>query len=277
MPKQRKTDEQRLKEGRGTGRGIHYRPWLKVHEFGSRGRAHRILGWKHKRVYQIMSDLEAYFFLIKQMDDSVVDIREQFPLLPLEHTLQIAEDENIIHPPKSRNKKTVMTTDFILTVKEGKQIKDVAFAIKYKKDLDEGPDDFSKKERIKDKLKIEELYWISKGIEWHLVTDEEISKTEGQNIYYIYNSFFWAERQGLALEEVRNLTDRFLNMLTVNNMDILQTTNKFDSDNSWETGESLNFFNFLLTRKVISTDFSKKFNYNSMKITINNDRMWKLG
>ncbi|MGF7060032.1 TnsA endonuclease N-terminal domain-containing protein [Brassicibacter mesophilus] len=269
MPKQRKTDKYRQLENRGVGRKEEYQPFYKVHEFGSRGRVHRIMGWITRRVYQLMSDLELYYFLIRQWDgDNIIDIREQFPLLPLEETLQIAEEEGIIHPPRSRKNKTVMTTDFVITFKEGGLLKDIAIAIKYNSDADNS--------RTKEKLRLEELFWKKKGIDWKLVTDKEIPKRKGQNIYYIYNSYFWAEEKGLGVEKIQRLTYQFLNKLTHNNLNILQSINEFEIENCWVTGEGLSFFNLLLTRKIISTDLNKKFNYHTMDIVINDEEVWKI-
>lgn len=43
----RKTDKWRLKEGHGMGVGMNYKPWIKIHEFGSDG---------HMRTVSIDSD-----------------------------------------------------------------------------------------------------------------------------------------------------------------------------------------------------------------------------
>ncbi|AWK50548.1 transposase [Clostridium beijerinckii] len=112
MSKNRKTDKYRLIEKRGLGKFEEYKPWLKVHEFGSCGRVHRIVGWKNRRIYQLMSDLELYYFVLAQWDDNVIDIREQYPLLPLEETILRANEIGVNHPPMNSKKKTVMTTDF---------------------------------------------------------------------------------------------------------------------------------------------------------------------
>jgi hypothetical protein len=100
MSRLRKTDAMRLKEKRGQGYGDKYIPWIFTHEVPSNGRTHNILGWKHRRVYHLLSDGELWAFLRLQMQDNVFDIREQFPLLPLVKTLKIAEKFNIEHPPR---------------------------------------------------------------------------------------------------------------------------------------------------------------------------------
>ncbi|MCT4594727.1 MAG: TnsA endonuclease N-terminal domain-containing protein [Anaeromicrobium sp.] len=117
MSRHGKSDICRLKEKRGLGRGINYIPWIKVHEVPSRGRKHRVLGVKHKRIYHFLSDLEYYFYLLQIFDSNVVEIREQFPLLSLETTKLIAEELNIRHPSVG-GRDIVMTTDFLITVKK---------------------------------------------------------------------------------------------------------------------------------------------------------------
>jgi len=45
-----------------------------------------------------MSNLERDYFFILEYRDSVVDIREQFPLFELTETLAIAKESGIDHP-----------------------------------------------------------------------------------------------------------------------------------------------------------------------------------
>nr|WP_255193827.1 TnsA endonuclease N-terminal domain-containing protein [Brevibacillus laterosporus] len=53
-------------------------------------------------------------------------MREQFPLLPLEETIVIANELGINHPtdPKTGSP-IVMTTDFLLTVNKGQNVTEV--------------------------------------------------------------------------------------------------------------------------------------------------------
>src|SRR5712692_6447858 len=83
--------ERRIKEGRGQGRGKDYKPWLTVQDVPSIGLATRILGWKTGRVHHLFSKLELADFLTEDWAKQVVDIREQYPLLPLSETLSIAQ------------------------------------------------------------------------------------------------------------------------------------------------------------------------------------------
>jgi hypothetical protein len=53
-----------LKEGRGSGRGSTYKPWLTVRDLPSQGRSHRVFGHKSQRTHHLFSDLELAVFLI---------------------------------------------------------------------------------------------------------------------------------------------------------------------------------------------------------------------
>ena len=52
-----------IKEGRGSGRGSEYKPWLTVRDLPSKGRSHRIFGHKSQRTHHLLSDLELAVFL----------------------------------------------------------------------------------------------------------------------------------------------------------------------------------------------------------------------
>lgn len=264
MPRMRKTDKYRLLEGRGRGQGADYVPWLKVHEFGSKGRVHKIYGWKYRREYHLMSDLELYYFLIMQWQENIIDIREQYPLLPLEQTILIADELNIIHPPirfKDLKDKTVMTSDFLFIVNKGKTMEKLVRTVKTEGDLDSP--------RTIQKFLIEKTYWDRKGIDWGIVTDKQIPITMAKNIYSIYNNYFWDIHSDYNNEIVENYTYDFNDKLIKYNFDVLKTTNDFDNIKHWEPGESLNFFQYLLTKKILGTDFNVKFNYHTMKVWIN--------
>ncbi|MEW9502895.1 TnsA endonuclease N-terminal domain-containing protein [Jeotgalibacillus marinus] len=71
--------------------------------------------------------MEKHYFYISEFFNCIKDIREQFPLLPIEETIIIADELGIDHPkhPKT-GEYIVMTTDFILTVENGNERIDIA-------------------------------------------------------------------------------------------------------------------------------------------------------
>lgn len=67
--RKRKTDatvyDQRIKEGRGQGYGLDYKPWLLIHDVPSLGLVTRAKGWKTGREHHLLSQLELeYFYLL---------------------------------------------------------------------------------------------------------------------------------------------------------------------------------------------------------------------
>jgi hypothetical protein len=256
----KKSDENKIKEGYGTGRGKNYQPFIKVHEPGKDGRTHRIFGWKTNRIHQLLSDLELYFFLESQWDDNFVDIREQYPLLPISDTMLIAKNLGIRHP-SIKNKygeEIVMTTDFVLTVKKDKLIKDIVRTVKPQNKLNK---------RTIDKFRIEKEYFSQKGItDWGIVTENEINKTKAQNIYFLYQSYFWGKRNNLTNYELNKNIYDFSNVLIKNDYRVLETAEEFTVHKNWPEGEGLVFFKYLLSHKIIETDLNIPLNFRGIKV-----------
>ncbi|MFD2043362.1 hypothetical protein ACFSTA_03080 [Ornithinibacillus salinisoli] len=67
-------NEKWLKEGRGQGEGENYKPWLKIQDVPSEGTAPRHKGWKAKRIYHLMSELELHYLYELEWSDMVLDI-----------------------------------------------------------------------------------------------------------------------------------------------------------------------------------------------------------
>jgi hypothetical protein len=152
--------ERRIKrffeEGRGSGRGQSYKPWLTTSDVPSLGRTHRIFLARTSRQHHLLSDLEYYAFLNSSFDDDVVDIREQFPLDRAE-TLAIAAALGIKHP-QDKGVSIVMTTDLLETRIAAEGHSETAIAIKPAEKLTET--------RTIEKLEIERIYWSRRKVPW---------------------------------------------------------------------------------------------------------------
>jgi len=85
-----------LKDGRGSGSGAEYSPWLTVRDVPSKGRVHRVQGHLTPRTHHLLSALELSTFLLLEWNPLVTDIREQYPL-NVEETLEIAKELGIRH------------------------------------------------------------------------------------------------------------------------------------------------------------------------------------
>src|SRR5690606_3193435 len=119
-----------IAEGRGSGDGASYKPWLTVNDLPSRGRCHRPFGIKTGRTHHLLSDGEWKSFIRFEFDSSVLDIREQFPL-DRHQTMQVARDLGYKHPITTDGTPYVLTIDFLLTRRVGDTLALEPLSFKY--------------------------------------------------------------------------------------------------------------------------------------------------
>lgn len=197
-----------IKEGRGQGRTEKYKPWLNIQDVSSRGLSYRSMGTIVPRTYHLLSQQETRYFyeleatqLMPNMP-TVIDIREQVPLLPKGETLRIAETIGVKHPTDPKTQvPTVMTTDFVYTTLKGHEQVDHARAVKMSKDL--------QRKRVCEKLEIERIFWEKRGVEWGIVTEQDINIVVSDNMKFFQN---YLSLQGYPLSEqdfetIRNMLD----------------------------------------------------------------------
>ena len=166
------------KEGRGCGEGRDYKPWLRVRDVPSKGRSSRIEGMKTHRVHHLLSDLETKHFLLLDFHPQVTDIREQYPLFPLDVPIAIANSLGISYPRyPGTSTPFVLTTDFLVTFRNKKgELSSFARTIKYREELSH--------DRVLEKLEIERVFWRLQEIPWQVET-EEINKTLVANLDWL--------------------------------------------------------------------------------------------
>ncbi len=168
-------EERKIREGRGTGTGADYKPWIKIREVNSIGTASTVMDYKTGRPVELLSQGEVYYYYILRWEDTVEDIREQFPL-ELDRTLEIADKLGIKHP---HNRSTRMTTDLLVTRTNGTL---EAYSIKADRGVLE-------KEREREKLFLEKSYWESKGIPFHICLKEDVNLVYVQNIMDVISCY----------------------------------------------------------------------------------------
>ncbi|USK62284.1 TnsA endonuclease N-terminal domain-containing protein [Peribacillus asahii] len=246
--------EKWIKEGRGSGVGSDYKPWLKIQDVSSLGRSPRLKGIKTNRQHDFLSDLERNYFYLTEYSDFVFDIREQFPLLPLEETIVIADELGLKHPtdPKT-NDPVVMTTDFLLTVDKGEGLEELARTIKMKDEL--------LKKRVIEKFEIERVYWERRNIDWGIVTELEIPKAMAQNIsgFHKYHDIQQYDAfQNINQQHIEDLAIALLQRIISKNQSIREITNIFDKDTHMPLGSGMTLFYFLLAQKIIRVDMLER-------------------
>jgi len=170
------------KEGRGQGTLQDYKPWLTVRDVPSHGKSTRDKGWKTGRTHHFLSTLELLYYLVLEWSRMVIDIREQYPLLPIDDTLAIADSLGIKHPAHPKTKEPVVsTTDFYISLRNESGSFEHARTVKYAKDLSD--------RRTLEKLEIERRYWEVRKIDWGIVTEHEIPTELANNVDFLHDAW----------------------------------------------------------------------------------------
>jgi hypothetical protein len=257
-----KTQKAKLSEGRGYGEGRDYIPWSKVHELG-KGKSVRLFGRKSGRIHTFHSQLELYVFLNLEWDDSVIDIREQYPLFPLIETINIAKELSIRYPTYYEKyyktiEDSIRTIDFMIT-KEVNGIKtDVARTVKYSSDV--------YKERVKQKFLIEKEYFRRRNINWGIITEKSIDIQKALNLYALYDWYTWNEYRQIPKDILNNMIYDFKFSLMQNNVSAMDVARNIESIYKLQENEGLDFLKYMLMNKIITTDLSIPLNFRRIKI-----------
>lgn len=243
--------EKALKEGVGVGSGEFYKPWLRPQDFtGSTGNRSAIRGLKTFRQHNMLSGIETEFFYLAEFNDAVIDIREQFPLLPLTLTQNIARIINVDHPAlrrKAGEKGTpgvpsIMTTDFVLTFQNPDgSVRYQAYSIK--------SDEVITK-RNAEKQEIERLYWEGINVRFQVYTGSDATRTKSTNISWVTSPF-----------RMRGLSDyqpdaELLRSFPPGNYALNHMVRQIASITGAEVDTALDLLKFLIATKSIEVDMS---------------------
>ncbi len=250
-----KAADRRLANGMGQGRGGNYKPYLRIQDVPSEGRVTRIKGWRDGRVHHLMSDNEYWYFLTLEWSQQVLEIREQYPLLPVEETLEIARECGVAHPKDVKTKDPwVMTTDFLVTVPGplGTDQVDIARAVK--------PAEKLASNRVLGKLEIERRYWEKKGINWGVVTDREIPMVLAKNVERIHGARRLCDLEPLTETDIRRIATVLTPRVMRGDELLRDLTNACDERLGYELGTSLGVAYHLIANRIWLVDFSVPLN-----------------
>lgn len=239
--------ERYIKEGRGKGSGKNYKPWITIQDFPSKARVSRSLGWKSDRIHHFMSDWELRFFYLLEWSDAVKDIREQYPLLDLDLAFSIADEMGINYPKDRKSGNPyVLTTDFMLTVKQGAKPIQIARTVKLAKELE--------KKRVLELLQIEQCYWNRQNIDWAVITEQEISKILADNIKWVHPAYKWELAEEKNTGNCYWLCNILKERLTIKQTKINTITTALDKEFGIASGTSLSLFKHLIAKKEVIVD-----------------------
>jgi hypothetical protein len=170
--------ERRISQGFGQGSGAAYMPWIRKHDFGSKGVAKELLGIKIPRSHHLLSKMEYKAFLLFEYLGHVTDIREQFPLLDRDLVVKIAKQMGCRLPRYPLTGTIyVMSTDFLLTILTPTGLGLIAYAVKPSSELE--------RLRVKQLLEIERRYWMIFNIEHFVITEKQLNRYCFQNLRWL--------------------------------------------------------------------------------------------
>jgi hypothetical protein len=244
--------EKRWSQGRGQGSGAAYQPWLIVQSFPSKGEANRHRGWKTHRVQHFLSILERKFFYVLEWSTRVTDIREQFPLWPVASTLEVANHIGVKHPTDPNTKQEeIMTTDFVITVQDGDQSREIARTVKYAIDLE--------KIRTIEKLEIERLWWEARGVDWGIVTEHEIPEVLAKNVENLH-AFLSLEGYPQLQNDTHELIRYLTRAVEQTAQPLSQVTSRCDEEFTLADGSFLALSRHLIATRQWVIDMDVEFN-----------------
>ena len=174
-----------------------------------------------------------------------MDIREQFPLSELEEAIKIADSLGIRYPfDRKSGFPYVLTSDFLITTGQGT----VARSVKLTKDLDNP--------RVCEKLEIERRYWKRKGIEWRLVTENQISRAKARNIEWLFSGSPLEEL--ICGDETRNQSmEYFLYLYQDGKIRFPDMLSEVEQNFDLKAGTGICIFKALVIRRKIILEMEK--------------------
>lgn len=243
----------RIKEGRGRGRLENYQPWLRIQDVPSQGLACRTRGWKTNRVHHFLSRLELYVFYCLEWSRSIIDIREQFPLLPLDETLTIAANCAISHPvhPRTRHP-IVITTDFVITIRRKHNDVDEPFTVKRKEDLSS--------QRTLQKLEIERRCWAVRNKQLKILTEDNVPIVLARNVEWVHPYYRAEDFTDLDDLQFSLIASSVLQAVRQQRLPLCQITMQLDDHLGIELGTCLSITRHLIANRHLLVDMHKPIN-----------------
>lgn len=202
-----------------------------------------------------MSKNETAFFYILDASEKALDIWEQYPLLPVTETVEIAESMGIRYPRDVVSKYPyVLTSDFVITTPEGLTARSVKMASELEKP------------RVLEKMEIERAYWKRRNIDWRIVTENQIDFQKARNLEWIYRSWDYSKMlpEGVQAETVKAL---FLELFETTSLPVNEIARRIESLFNLDAGLGLTTFqNLLLHKQIRSVDLSKPLDLVSARV-----------
>jgi hypothetical protein len=227
---------------------------VQVQDFASQGVVSRVKGRTTGRVHHLMSNNELAYFYMLDWSGNVTDIREQYPLFDLECAIKCAESAGIRYPRDNvSGYPYVMTCDFLITTGDGLK----ARTVKQSGELS--------KPRVLEKLEIERRYWGSQGVDWKIVTENEISRQKAKNIEWLYTTIDFSI-SGCTENEVEQAKRYMLGLYNRGAYSIADATRRTESEFLLPSGAGLQLFKQLVIDGRYTLDISRPIDMNAKAV-----------
>lgn len=199
-----------------------------------------------------MSNNEKYYFYILEWSDRVIDIKEQFPLLDISSAIEIASNAGIKYPmDKVSGFPYVTTCDFMITTNSGI----CARTLKMTSELS--------KQRVIEKLEIERRYWKMQGIDWKIVTENEITQPKAKNLEWLRTDSGTHNHEDIIYDPI--LLNTIKNQYLETNLSIISITDTIDIEYALASGTGLLLFKYLVSTKQLSFDIGQNLHLNALR------------
>lgn len=165
----------RIKRHRGVCQDSVYVPWLKVRDVPSRGTSLVSKGILSGRSHHLLSELEAIYFFLVERRATTVDIREQWPILDIDRTLELCSEYGVRHALR-KGFPEPFTIDFLITERINGELKYRAASVK-------SPND-ARDPRVRQRLAVEHAWCRDREIPWTLVDTTRFNKTMLENLRF---------------------------------------------------------------------------------------------
>tara|TARA_R110000744_G_scaffold94328_5_gene182134 strand:+ start:10151 stop:10969 length:819 start_codon:yes stop_codon:yes gene_type:complete len=234
----------RLESGRGTGRKSEYKPWIHIQDISSDGTSYRVLSHRTGRVVHLLSKLEYLAFSLFDWDETIQDIREQYPL-NIETSLEVAEKSGIKHPQKG-NKYHVFTTDLVVDY-DAFESEQTAIQVKYIKDLMD--------KDVIAKLEIERRCCIAMGMKWKLITDLDIPHIQQVNVDWILGGKDLHINENIEVQ----VSELWTEIQSSPNLKLVKACADFDKRHGQPVGEALRLARNAFSYRLLAFDITKPY------------------
>ncbi|BDX08439.1 TnsA endonuclease N-terminal domain-containing protein [Planctobacterium marinum] len=235
-----------LKQGYGVGEGANYKPWLRIQDVKSQGGRSTVQGIKTGRQHHFLSTGESELFYLTEFCDSVIDVREQFPIFPITYTQKVAKLLGIKHPTHPISKQPIpITTDQLLTKRNSLKSEPNFHAISVK------DESFLENERDGQKQDLERVCWELLGVPFNIYIGGGINAIKSNNIKWI-TSRLRDEKLSFTEEQI----SASLNLIRLGRIDLAALYTQFEYSGIAETADAGGLLQYLIFHKFIRVDLS---------------------